>query len=293
MSQNYDLIRVITEDQIYLSGLYQPGEIDKPAIIFIHGFTSDFYSPVFPHTIGSKLKSNNYALLLAQNRGTGIETEFIKTNGHEVFLGSFFERIEDAHLDINAHIEFLLNEGYTEIILMGHSLGTIKVTRYIFEGKHKDKIKKLTLLAPFDKNAFMAKRAASNWDQFLEIAHQKIDQGKGREIVPTPEYEDYPLSYTTFLSWYNKTELSCIWDFYRSDYDGDVLKKIPIPVQVILGDKDEFVTYPEFNESPRTVLNFLKKTIPQCETHLIPRCNHTYTDKEEEVAKLVTKFVSA
>jgi predicted alpha/beta hydrolase family esterase len=34
--------------------------------------------------------------------------------------------------------------------LQGHSLGTFKIVRYLFEGKYADKINKLILLAPFD-----------------------------------------------------------------------------------------------------------------------------------------------
>lgn len=291
MRPNYEFIRVITEDQLQLSGLYQPGDKNKSALIFIHGFTSDFYSPVFAHVINKELKDSGHAVILAQNRGTGIETEFIKTNGDVVYLGSFFEKLEDAHLDITAHIEFLLKEGYKEIILMGHSLGTIKVTRYLFEGKHKDKILKLILLAPFDKNAFMVRKAGNKWDEYLEIAESKIREGKGREKVPVPEYEDFPLTYECFISWYNKTDLSCIWDFYRKEYKGELLRQINIPTKVILGDKDEFVDYPEFSENSETVLNFLKNTIPNCETKLIKDSVHTYLGKEEEVVKEVSKFI--
>ena len=63
------------------------------------------------------------------------------------------ELLEEAHLDISAWIKFLLDEGYQEIILQGHSLGTIKVIRYLFEGEYKNKISKLILLAPFEKHA--------------------------------------------------------------------------------------------------------------------------------------------
>lgn len=292
MLPSYDFIRVVTEDQIQLSGLYQPGDKNKPAVVFIHGFTSDFYSPVFIHSISQELKQKNFAVILAQNRGTGIQTEFRKNDGDHCYLGSFFEKLEDAHLDISAHIEFLLNEGYQEIILMGHSLGTLKTTRYLFEGKYKNIITKLVLLAPFDKNAFMVRKGNERWDYFLKVAEAKIKEGSGRDQVPVPEFEDYPLSYECFVSWYNKTELSCLWDFYRKEYEGNLIREIKLPVQVILGDQDEFVDYPEFNENAQTVLDFLNKTLPNCHTRLLKDSNHTYNGREAEVAKVVSEFVS-
>lgn len=288
---NYDLIRVKTNDDLLLNGLYLAGDKSRTACIFIHGFTTDFYSHKFYHSIASNLKAQSNALILAQTRGTGLQTEFLKSNGEGVFIGSYYERLDEAHLDISAFIEFLSKEGYTDIVLAGHSLGTIKAVRYLFEGEHKDKISKLILLAPFDKNVFMEIKAPGEWLEFVDVAKKKIEEGKGKEIVPTPEYEDFAITYETFYSWYEQSDLSRVWDFYKKDYDFPVLQKIKVPVKVILGEKDEFVNYPQFNESAQSVLETLKRHISQCETHLVSASGHTYLDHEEEVADQFSKYI--
>lgn len=287
----YNYIQVATEDGYRLNGLYKEGDKSKSAVVLIHGFTSDFYSHKFYHSIAEKLESQGNAIILAQNRGTGIETEFIKTNGDAEYVGSFFEKIEEAHFDISAYVEFLLNEGYTKIVLAGHSLGTIKSVRYLFEGKHKDKISKLVLLAPFDKNAFMEVKAPGKWHEFIDLAKKKIDDGKGREIVPVPEWEDFAISYTTFYSWYKQDDLNCMWDFYRKDYDFPILQKINIPVKIIVGDKDDFLIYKQLGSVPEDALNVFNKYIKDSETVFIKGAVHTYTDHEDEVATEVAKFV--
>ncbi len=288
---SYNLINVITEDNIRLNGLYSLGDKTKSACIFIHGFTTDFYSHQFYHSITDKLKKQSNAVVFAQTRGTGIQTEFLKTDGEGVFIGSYYEKLSEAHLDVSAFIEFLTKEGYKEIVLVGHSLGTIKSVRYLFEGRHKDKITKLILLAPFDKNAFMKIKAPGKWHSFVEKAKEKINEGKGREIVPVPEWEDYPVSYETFYSWYEQSDLSCIWDFYRKDYNFPILQKIKIPVKVILGEKDDFVNYPQFGVSAQKALGIIKRYISSCETFLIPGSGHTYFGFEKEVADQVGLFV--
>lgn len=290
MQMPYELIQVTTADQLQLAGLYQPGDTGKCATILIHGFTADFYSHAFYHAIAAQLKAQNQALILAQTRGTGLHTEFIKSEGTGIYLGSFYEKIEDAQLDISAFVEFLVSQGYERIILAGHSLGTIKVVRYLFEGAHKDKIAKLILLAPFDKNVFMAMKAGDQWDKFLQIAKEKIDSDHGQAVVPVPEYEDFPMSYESFYSWYQHSELNEMWDFYRPEYKGEILRKISVPVQVILGEADEFTTYPTYHESPESVLEFLSRTIPHCEAHLIRGASHTYRGHEDEVAQLAAAF---
>jgi len=287
----YNLIQVSTKDDIKLNGLYVPGDKRKAASIFIHGFTTDFYSHKFYHTIADKLRAQSNALILAQTRGTGIQTEFIKSDGEGVFLGSYYEKLEDAHMDISAFVEFLIKEGYQEIILIGHSLGTIKSVRYLFEGEYKDKISKLVLLAPSDKNAFMEIKAPGKWLDFVEVAREKIAENKGKEIVPTPEYEDYPITYETFYSWYEQSDLSKVWDFYKKDFDFPVLQKINIPVKVILGEKDEYVNYSQFNETAQSVLDTIKKHVKTCETHLISNSNHTYFNFEDDVAIQVSDFI--
>lgn len=288
----YNYIQVNTEDGFRLNGLYKDGDKNKVATILIHGFTSDFYSHKFYHSIAEKLESQSNAIILAQTRGTGVQTEFIKTNCDGEYIGSYFEKIEDAHFDISAFIEFLLSEGYTKIVLAGHSLGTIKAVRYLFEGKYKDMITKLVLLAPFDKNAFMEVKAPNKWHDFVEIAKEKIDQGKGREIVPVPEWEDFVMSYTTFYSWYKQDDLSCMWDFYRKDYDFPILQKINIPVKIIIGDNDDFFVYKQLGTTYEGAINVLNKYIKNSETVLIKGAVHTYLDHEDEVANEVAKFVN-
>jgi predicted alpha/beta-fold hydrolase len=287
----YNYIQVTTNDKFKLNGLYKSGENSKSAVIMIHGFTSDFYSHKFYHSIAEKLSKQGNAVILAQTRGTGIVTEFLKTDGSGEDIGSYYEKIEEAHLDITAFIKFLLNEGYSEIILTGHSLGTIKSIRYLFEGEYKDKIKKLVLLAPFDKNAFMEVKAPKKWQEFVEIAKQKIIEGKGREIVPVPEYEDFAMSYQTFYSWYVQDDLSCIWDFYRKNYDFPVIKKINIPTKVIIGNKDAFISYPGFGTTTESCMKIMKKNIKDCETVIIGGSEHCYIGFEDLVADEVAKFV--
>lgn len=287
----YNHIQVVTSDEIKLNGLYKAGEKTKSAVIMIHGFTSDFYSHKFYHSIAQKLEEQGNAVILAQTRGTGIVTEFLKTDGSGEYIGSYYEKIEEAHLDISAFIKFLLDEGYSEIILAGHSLGTIKSVRYLFEGDYKAKIKKLVLLAPFDKNAFMEVKAPNKWHEFVGIAKQKIEDGKGKEFVPVPEYEDFAMSYQTFYSWYVQDDLSCMWDFYRKDYDFPVMKKINVPTKVIIGSKDEFISYPGFGTTSQSCMEVMKKNIKNCETVVIEGSEHSYGGFEDQVAEEVSKFI--
>ena len=287
---NYKFIQVYTEDNIKLSGLVSQGDKEKIAHIFIHGFETDFYSHSFYHSITQKLTEQGNSCILTQHRGTGLYTEFIKEDGDGVYIGSFHEKIEDAHLDISAFVEYLLSKGFQKISLIGHSLGTIKAVRYLFEGKYKDKISSLVLLSPFDKNAWIHKKSHGKWSENLKIAEQKISSGAGDEIVPIPEWEDYPVTFNTYYSWYNQTDLSCIWDFYRKDYNFPILNQISIPVKVILGNNDEFMDFPEYYVSPKSALDKIKENIENSETVLLNGCDHVFLGFEEQLSEEIASF---
>jgi pimeloyl-ACP methyl ester carboxylesterase len=288
----YDFIQVFSSDNIKLSALVTEGNTSKTACIFVHGFETDFYSHDFYHAIARELSTQGNLCILAQLRGTGLYTEFIKKDGSGTYIGSFHEKIEDAHLDISAFVEYLLSKGFQKISLIGHSLGTIKAVRYLFEGKYKDKIGSLVLLSPFDKNAWIQRKSQDKWKEYLKIAEQKVAEGKGAETVPLPEYEDYPLTYETFVSWYRQNDLGCMWDFYRKDYDFPILRQINVPVKTILGSKDDFMDFPEFGVSPQSALARIKELVKNSETVLLEGSDHVYRGFEDQLATEVASFVN-
>lgn len=290
MKSKVQLVQTITSDELVLSGLFSSGDTSKSAVIFIHGFTSDFYTHPFYHEIADAIASKQQGFMLAQNRGTGIETEVTRSNGAIEYIGSYFEKLEDAHLDISAWIEFLKSLGYRKIILMGHSLGTIKAVRYLFEGKYKEDIEKLILLAPFDKNSYVEKKTDGGWLEHGKIAQKFVDEGKGRERIPDT-FDDFPMSYQTYFSWYKDDELGRMFDFYNPKYDFPVLSKITIPVKVIVGDKDDVLYMPEFNGSADEVGNILQKKIKKSKVNIIKGANHTFSGKEQEVVNEVITFL--
>lgn len=282
-----ELIQTTTKDNLILSGLLVEGGDKKTACIFIHGFTSDFYTHLFPIKIAETLKESGISTLLAQNRGTGIQTEILSSDrrdGH--FYGSFFEKIEESHIDITAWIKYLKERGYNEFILIGHSLGTIKAVRYLSEGEYRNEISKLVLLAPFDKNWFIFDKAKEKRDEHLSVAKEKVKNGEGKQFV-TPDMEDFLVSYDTYVSWYETDELSCMFDFYRyGEYDFPTLKNINVPVLVELGTEDK-----EFMKDISVVPTIFKENVKDIVFNFVEGSAHTFVGYEDILAKEVKEYI--
>lgn len=289
-----ELVKTTTEDNLFLNGLFVEGDKQKPAMIFIHGFEGDFYSHKFISTLGEEFARNNYTFLSVQTRGTGQKIELVQTDFEPRFIGSHLELLEEAFLDIDAWVKFLLDKGYSNIILSGHSLGTIKSVRYLFEGKYKDKIKKLILFAPFDKNGAEDKFTKGKWKEYVEIAKKKVEEGKGEDYIPmdsTDPWDEINISYQTYASWYSQDDIGCMFDFYRQDYNFPTLNKIQIPVQFIVGSKDDFfnATNPENSQE---ALDILLKNISNSTWEIINGAGHTFNGYEEELVKDVLDFIN-
>ncbi len=224
-----------------------------------------------------------------QTRGTGIKTE-IKTADlkDEAYLGSNYEIIEEAHIDITAWVSKLKSMGYEKFVLIGHSYGTHKVVRYLFEGELRSDIEKIILLAPFDKNGYIQRHTNGRIEEYLRIAESELDKRGEGDLVPY-EYDDFQMSYQTFISWYKDTDLDNIWDFYRKGYRNPTLNQIKIPVQVIYGDSDDDVFMPEYNEIGDVEV-YIKSNIEDVEVNVLQGCGHTFNGFEKEVSGLVKSF---
>lgn len=162
------LLQAATSDGLYLHGYYVPSDNKKIAVLHIHGFEGNFYENKFVHALINELEEKGIGFLTVNTRGNGRNTDFNTVDGKIVRVGAQYELLEEANLDITAWLKYLLNEGYEEIVLMGHSLGTIKVVRYLYEGELKDKVNKLILLAPFDRKGFFVSQN-KDLDEMLKI----------------------------------------------------------------------------------------------------------------------------
>jgi len=287
----YDLVRVKTEDKLFLRGLYVGGNKNKPAIINIHGFQGDFFNQEFGIKIAKKLKENGFGFVSIQNRGSGIETEIYAENPEGVIYGgSDFELLEEAYLDIDAWIQFLLDEGYKSVILEGHSLGTYKVTWYLIEGKYADKVEKLILLAPFDIMQLLEDATKGKWPEYLKIAEQKVKEGKGREIIPE-YFLDVRMSYQTYVSHHAQNDIEKMFAVHDKSYTFPLINKIHIPVKIIVGDQDPYF-HPANLDNPQEAMEILLRNIKNSEGKLIKGSKHIYEGYEDQVADEVLKFIN-
>lgn len=282
-----EFVRIITEDGLELHGLlFEPTEKTTNALIHIHGWIGNFYENKFIDYIAKEAILRWFAFLTFNNRGTGIVTDLIKRGESKLEyrrIGGSLEKFEDCVIDIKAAIDFLSQRGYKEIILQGHSLGCQKITFYKYKTED-ERVKGLILLAPVDDVAFTKKQLKNKYKKSLDIAREMVKNGKGDDLV-SKWMAFYPLlNARMFLNVADPESSSGrIFDYARSLKE---IKSISCPKLAVFGSNDEY------QSNPGEKLEILKKNVKDCDLGLIKNSGHGFVGFEEELSRLVGKWLN-
>jgi len=168
---------------------------------------------------------------------------------------------------------------------MGHSGGTYKAVRYLFEGELKDKVNKIILLSPLDIKSVMINNGRSDIEGLLIKAQLKVTGGKGNELV-TREFENDTMSYKTFISWYKQDDLGRMFEYCNPDYDFPILKQIQIPALAVIGSQDDY-----FPRGCDEAINALSKNITKFSSKIIQGADHCFKSFESVLVKEVSGFL--
>lgn len=285
----FELVKTTTKDNLILHGLFSEGEKEKPVVLFVHGFRGDFFSEDYVLEIAEKLKSKDISFLTVQNRGTASDYVINTTDKSHKRYGSDFEVLKEAHLDIDGWIDFLLERGFKNIVLCGHSLGTLKVVRYMIEGKYIKSVSGLILLAPPDNIALTEVYTKGKGIKYLKDAVKKVKERQGEEMTPS-SFLDVVISFKTYASWHTEGDLSNIFSFHKKGYTFPILNKIKIPVMAAIGTKDEFLEMAKIGDA-KLVMDKLRNNIGNFTGYILEGADHEYKGFEKEVAGYILDFV--
>ena len=279
-----ELIRINSIDGIEMVGiLYEPEEKSNKIVIHIHGLCGNFYENRFLDILAKSYTNKGISFLTFNNRGTNFISELLKGNNFEI-IGGCYERFIDCLLDIEGAINYVKEKGYNNIILEGHSYGCNKVI-YYYNKKKDNSISKIVLLAPCDIPQECAKFLGKEEYEIAKRESTKlINEGKQKQLINFSVNANGKISAGTY---YNDFLPDGENDFIRYK-DGEnsknkILNSIDIPVLIVFGDSDECV----LTENIETVKGYLNKNIKNSNIQIINGADHSYTDKYEELGKII------
>ncbi len=278
-----ELLIYKTNDNLLMNGLlFRSKKRNRGVVISVFGMVSDFFSAPRYHALIRSLRGTKTDVFLAGNRGIGSVFPFDK-RGKKVFIGTAFEKFTDCVFDINAAINTASGLGYNRIILMGHSTGCQKSVYYLYKTKDR-RVKGLVLLGPVGDYDVLRRDLGKKLSRAVRIAKRMIKEGK--TAVRTPAWISY---YTPqrFLSYAVPTNPEA--RIFNYDSNLREFKTVKCPVLVVFGDKEQWATKP-IKEHVRILKSASKAK--SVDASIIKGADHSFTGKEKELAKLVTRWAN-
>jgi pimeloyl-ACP methyl ester carboxylesterase len=192
MNFSTELITLTSEDGIQLSGaLWTPSHnASKTAIAMFAGTGAEYYQPLFIW-LGEQLAA------------AGFTTISLNRRDHGQYFG--LHTLHDAAMDQRYAIDLLTERGASQVLLAGHSYGTVTVPYYVAETDDQ-RVAGLILLAALGdmrRGSLLIMGSQARYDAAVAEAEAKIADGHGDDafLIP-PMVAGYPPmmhSYKVFL----------------------------------------------------------------------------------------------
>lgn len=289
-------IDFLATDGIKLNGFLHEGkEKANKIILSVHGMSSNCLKER-EDKLSSYMNENNIDYFCFNNRGSELVRYIrkdINDKEEKLLGGTSYEDVLEGYEDIVGAILKLKELGYKEIYLQGHSLGCTKIVYTYNELKEEKEedilkyIKGVILLSLVDIPKTLKMYLGSNFDSYLKLAEEKEQEGRIYDLMPKEAFI-HPVSVKTFLR-YAKYNKDIDFAGYGRDNKLEKLNNIDVPLFMRWGNDKEMILQ-KADELVTLVNNIIinkKKDIDYVEGS-----NHSYTGKEEIVAKQIIKFIN-
>lgn len=283
-----EIVKFTASDGIILDGILNKCEEKTNKILIqIHGMISNCFKKR-ERTIAQKVEKMGIDTLCFNNRGSEV-VRYIKSETASFLGGTAYEKIEDCYYDIVGAIEFALRLGYENIYLQGHSLGSTKVV-YTYNklkeenSKYLNNIKAIILLSLCDSSDTIE---MNKDDNYLKIAEEKASNGELMDLMPLESFV-HPISVRSYLQYARDYQSIDFARFDDEDYEFEVLNKIDVPLFMRWGNVNELI-----KRDAKDLAQFMNEKIhnPNKDISYIDGADHTYYEKEEELARQVRYFI--
>lgn len=274
-----ELVYVETADGVLLEGaVIRPAgpEPRPPAIVWVHGLTGRFYSPMSV-TIGRELAGRGFVFVTGNNRGHDFGT-LVRRRGQPVLAGGGWERFEESPYDVAAWTGYAAGLGGRGVVLLGHSLGALKVAYYQAE-RQDPRVVGLIAASP-------PTRAGRLEPELVALAERMVAEGRGRDLLPwgiSPAGAG-TVSAQTYLS---RARVNI--DVYGFHTPNPAVARIRCPILAFYGTNEEWVGTAADLETIRRNA----RAAARLDTRVFEGADHSYTGHEAEVAAAIAEWVAS
>jgi dienelactone hydrolase len=272
-----NLISTVAEDGVELDGMLiePPDRRPGPVAIWIHGFGANFYFPPY-RRMARELAARGVASIVANTRGHDLGTMLQPRNADAYWGGALWERLDESPRDLAGWVDRALGAGFLGAVLIGHSLGAVKVTHYVAE-RQDARVLGLALTSP---------PLQPSWDtrahpEACIAAEKLLADGRPEALFAGPWGTVSAQTYRAF-------DVVGFDQFGRHSKTPN-LALVRCPVFAAVGTKDEYVCKPD----DLAIIRRRASAAPRIETHVIDGADHFFTGREPDLADRLGRWINA
>jgi pimeloyl-ACP methyl ester carboxylesterase len=268
------LVRTQTADGIRLDGFFQPAEGDdqRAVLVCVHGAASNFYAGGLWDELVPAVRRAGYAVLRVNTRGHDGHFTTRSAQG-TVRLGAAYERVSDCTEDLRAWVDWVGTRGFDRAILLGHSLGGIKVLYSQAHAPHPLVAGVLALSAP-RLSCSLYGTTAPAFPALLDRARQLCRDGQGNSVFESTFPFPMLITGESFLDKYGGERYNIL----------TFLDRIQVPIAFLYGEL-ELQGNPSFQGLPEAVAECTHSRLAKIT--IIPGADHFYSGCAEALAQAV------
>jgi pimeloyl-ACP methyl ester carboxylesterase len=244
----------------------------RGAVLLFHGNTMNFYTGAL-RFLPPALTAMGYACLAFNRRGRDI----LGIRDSRAAEGAAFQLVAEAIEDNRCAARWLADRGFAHPIVIGHSNGGMLAVQHVTDHPHTPALGLLSAHCGGRNMVPLASRrgllAGDRLEAATAQAREMIAAGRGRELMLLPGWW-YVVSAESFIDL--QTNLP------------DVLglaPRIACPTLYLCGDEEPEDLYP--------AREFARRAAGPTDVQIVPRCNHFYVGREDEVTARVVRWLDA
>lgn len=212
----------------YLVGPASGGRSDA-AVLVVHGLTTGPFSPMvkqfFPHYV-----DHGFTTLAIETRRSGVRCVAESDP-------------DDDIADIDAFVELLLGRGFDRVVLVGASLGSQALSRYVGRRHHPAVVAAVHLAPTADMPASAeANIGPSEYARLVEEASQAVERGDGRRHLLVYDLtEQGPSRFHAYRRTFWRAGSWLAWWGPTADtVHARLIRDVDVPILLVCGTADDY-----------------------------------------------------
>ncbi len=284
LDRHFELVTSITPDQVKLHGLFQATRVARQttldAAVVLHGLGGNFYSSSLNLGLVDALRELGMAVIVGNTRGhDGISMSPV--SGRAQTIGAAYEIVDECQHDVAGWVRFLNERGFSQLTLLGHSLGAIK-SLYAMAHRPQPSVRALVGLSATRLNhqALLNSKRGDDFQKWFRRAVEYVQQGRGDELLSV----DFPfpthMSATAYRDKYGPEDR---YDWTR------FVDQIQVPTLMMYGER-ELQHNAAFQGLWQQLLAIAQRR-PNFTFQAIPSADHFYAGVHDRVTSAMQTWI--